>query len=364
MPGKLFSGHSSANTPAPSLQHMRLLAGAGITSGGLAAALTASAFYVMREMTQPSKPGVMDGYTFTPFETNAPYVVVQIPTRAGVALSGWWLYHPVGATASTAAQQAPLIGAQGLDAIRLAGHNRPLIICCEQYRGNKWDMLGIGTALWRAGFQVLLFDYRGHGEHIGTPVSLGYTELQDFLDVIPFAHDLAPQVRFGAVGFSMGAAVALMGAARSPRIAGVVADSAYARLSNPLSLAIERSLHIPASPVLPMLDAVLARRMGFHLRDVEPVAEVRSIAPRPLLIVHGEQDDTTPLADAQALYDAASSPKDLWTLPGVPHCGAYFADRATYTQRVARFFANALGTPPPAIGCGGCTLSETLHQTT
>ena len=44
------------------------------------------------------------------------------------------------------------------------------------------------------------------------------------------------------------------------------------------------------------------------------------------------------MTQAQLLFDAAQEPKELWLLPGVRHCGAYFADRPTYCTRVATFF--------------------------
>jgi uncharacterized protein len=42
--------------------------------------------------------------------------------------------------------------------------------------------------------------------------------------------------------------------------------------------------------------------------------------------------------DAPLLYQAAGDPKELWLLPDVDHCGAYFADRVAYTQKIVGFF--------------------------
>jgi fermentation-respiration switch protein FrsA (DUF1100 family) len=73
---------------------------------------------------------------------------------------------------------------------------------------------------------------------------------------------------------------------------------------------------------------------------------VGRISPRPLLLIHGEEDETVPVRHAQLLFDAAGDPKQLWRLPGVGHVGAYFADRPEYVRRVTAFFSDALGGAP------------------
>jgi len=41
-------------------------------------------------------------------------------------------------------------------------------------------ILGISAHLWRAGHNVLVFEYYGHGTQVGKPVTLGYREVNDF----------------------------------------------------------------------------------------------------------------------------------------------------------------------------------------
>jgi len=62
------------------------------------------------------------------------------------------------------------------------------------------------------------------------------------------------------------------------------------------------------------------------------------ISPRPILIIHGEQDTIVNPRDAVQLYEAAKEPKELWLAPDAEHCGAYFADRKAYVAKVIDFF--------------------------
>ena len=97
-------------------------------------------------------------------------------------------------------------------------------------------------ALARAGYAVLAFDMRGHGESDLAPFTLGDTERRDALgaldylrhNVLPYPNLERPQW-IGAWGVSVGAHAVLYAAADDPMIQAVVADSAYADMSATLA---------------------------------------------------------------------------------------------------------------------------------
>jgi fermentation-respiration switch protein FrsA (DUF1100 family) len=94
--------------------------------------------------------------------------------------------------------------------------------------------------------------------------------------------------------------------------------------------------------VIHLADAINRRRYGYGYGSVEPIRSIRSISPRPLLLVHGDRDLTIPAEHSRRLFEAAGEPKELWIIPEVGHCGGYFAGRPEYVSRVASFFADAL----------------------
>ncbi|HVM02506.1 MAG TPA: alpha/beta hydrolase, partial [Acidimicrobiales bacterium] len=53
-----------------------------------------------------------------------------------------------------------------------------------------------------------------------------------------------------------------------------------------------------------------------ELRDVRPMALVGKVPPRPVLIVHGADDDEVSVMDARALADAAEGQVELRVLSG------------------------------------------------
>jgi fermentation-respiration switch protein FrsA (DUF1100 family) len=143
------------------------------------------------------------------------------------------------------------------------------------------------------------------------------------------------------LGISMGAATAILAAADSPRLGAVVADSPYARLRNPVRAAIcQRGYPRAVSPVLAWSVCTVA---SLHLRGgLDPIQVVDRIAPRALLIIHGQADELIPVEDAHALYARAGEPKQLWVVPEVAHARVAEVEPAAYAERVKTFFEQSL----------------------
>lgn len=207
-------------------------------------------------------------------------------------------------------------------------------------------MLGISNFLWKAGHNVLAFEYYGHGAEVGIPVTLGYREMDDFLGAVDYAKQRAPGTRIGVVAYSMGAAIAIMCSARAPEVEAIVADSAFATHTSVVDFNVRRALHMPSAPFAWLADYLLGWRAGYHFRQVEPLRDIALIAPRPILIIHGGKDTVVDPHDAPLLYAAAQEPKELWIVPEADHCGAYFADRPRYVKKIIAFFEKNLKQQP------------------
>ncbi len=320
-PSRCVSGDAGSDRTTDASEHHRskLAFRAGVAAAAASSAALGGAFALMRAITGPGHASTYSDYIFTPFEMGINYETVTVAAPDGTALKAWWLPQ---------------------------GTCDRVVIGCPYYRGHKAGLMGIASVLWRAGFSVFLFDYRGHGEHVGTPVTLGYHEVDDLLAAVETVRCLAPKAAVGAIGYSMGAAVAIMGAARQPSIQAVVADSGFARQSDAIRSGVRQQLRVPIDPLLPLIDLLVHQKLGYHFRDVEPLRDVAALAGRPLLIIHGMQDAVVNVTQAELLYEAAQEPKALWLLPDVGHCGAYFADRQAYCTRVVNFFDQAL---PPKV---------------
>jgi fermentation-respiration switch protein FrsA (DUF1100 family) len=308
----------------------RMATVAGIAGGGALLAGMGIGYATAHVLTAPQRPGAYDDYTISPYETGADFEDIAFKPRSGdYQLHGWWLRRP---------------------------ESKQVIIGCHGYRGGKFELVGIGTALWRAGFNVLLFDFHGHRPGHSGPVTLGYATTEDILGAVDYARWRVPDGVLGIIGYSMGASAAIIATARCPDIRAVVADTPFSTHDAVLAHGVKRILHLPgkrasrlAHLTVWIADLFLQRLAGYRGRDVEPVREVAAIAPRPVLIIQGSEDHISPLEQGEAVYTAARPPKELWIAQGAEHCGAYFQNRAAYGDRVTRFFVRALGAPLAAI---------------
>lgn len=282
-------------------------------SVGILGVLFAVAVYIVELITRPKRlTTFVDLYTFTPFELDLPAEEVTFPPLYGdYQVSGWYIPHPQVTTT---------------------------IIVCPGYRSRRSDVLGLCAHLWKAGHNVLVFEYYGHGAVVGKPVTLGYREINDFLGAVAYAKQRAPETRLGVVGYSMGASVAIMACARTKDVKALVADSAFATHKSVVEYGFHRIFHLPFAPFDWITDFVLWWRAGYHFNQVEPLRDIHRIAPRPVLIIHSVKDSIVNPDDAKLLYAAAGDPKKLWLVAGAEHCGAYFADRVAYTNKVIGFF--------------------------
>lgn len=224
------------------------------------------------------------------------------------------------------------------------------IVLSPGYRRGLKDILEMCKPLWDAGHQVLAFEYHGHGGVVGIPITLGYREIDDFLGAIAYLKQRDPSTHIGAMGYSMGAAVTLMGAARTQDVEAVVADSAFASSWSAVELAVHRAFRLRCRLpgwLLTLLysttDLLLWWRAGYRFHQVEPYQDVAKIAPRPLLFIHGTNDAIVSLENAKRLYEAAHFPKQLWLIEGAKHTKGYLVDRPTYHRQVLTFFEYALG---------------------
>src|SRR5690242_2116186 len=300
------------NLKFPHFSLKRLLYG-GLGGGiGLMGAIFAVSVYIVESITRPQKRTFLDTYKFSPYELDLPAEEVLFsPLEGAHKVSGWYIPRP-GATTS--------------------------VIVSPGYRTLKADVLGIAAFLWRSGHNVLVFEYHGHGMDVGTPITLGYSEINDFLGAVAYAKERAPETRLGVLAYSMGAAVAIMGTARCKDVEALIEDSGFASHTGVIDFHFRRVFHLPSIFVSWMVDNLLWWRAGYHFNQVEPLRDVAKISPRPILIIHGGKDSIVDPRDGALLYAAAQEPKEIWFFPNADHCGAYFEDRRAYVKKVLDFF--------------------------
>jgi len=172
------------------------------------------------------------------------------------------------------------------------------------------------------GFAVFIFNFRGAGASGGNLDMPGWT--RDLRAVIDYLYAL-PQVDksyLALLGFSAGAAVSVYVAAGDKRVSAVVACACPAEFNLVAIADSPRSLidHFRGIGAIRDDDFPASAKgwfSGFEL--VRPINYIAQISPRPLLLVHGSQDETVEVSHARRLYARAGEPKQLAIVEGAGH---------------------------------------------
>ena len=182
----------------------------------------------------------------------------------------------------------------------------PAVLLLHGYTSNKEQMVeSAGRALLARGVASLGIDLPLHGERVGSGGRVAGMSADEFRNPLALAQRwraameecrvallyLAelPELdgeRLGLVGYSMGAYLGVMVAAREPSLRALV---------------LAAGGDLPANlPYAPLVRTV-----------VDPVRAVKGYAGRPLLMVHGRHDRTIRPDQAERLFAAAGEPKRL-----------------------------------------------------
>jgi pimeloyl-ACP methyl ester carboxylesterase len=238
----------------------------------------------------------------------------------------------------------------------------PTIIISHGYGENRSEFLTLCFELWKAGYNVLLYDLRGHGESPVNWSGLGMYEKEDLLSAINYVRTLKDPSgaligdgRIGLYGVEIGGYSSILAASQSPLVKAVALDSVYPDIPTYIKYRLKagagndnpwaRLIDYPATGQL----TSLALQVYLTRRDDSETAEdaLRSSFGRRFLFIVGP--DSGPLGNmTKALYQRANTQKELAEVNKTRLGRLYEKDSADYDARVVSFFQEALpATPGP-----------------
>ncbi|MEL7157425.1 MAG: alpha/beta fold hydrolase [Actinomycetota bacterium] len=199
------------------------------------------------------------------------------------------------------------------------------VIFCHGFpSGEVWaertgaDLPGLADRAAEAmGWTALSFRFRGCGSSTGDFSLQGWVD--DVAAAVDHLHRHQGSEQIWLCGFGTGGAVGIVAAAGDERVNGVaVAGSPadfddWAANPNRLLAHAKRVGAITSPSFPPDLD-----RWKEELRTIQAIRSVEALPPRPLLVLHGSEDELVPHFDARLLADAHGS-ADLRFIRGGGH---------------------------------------------
>lgn len=258
---------------------------------------------------QPPVPGAVD---------------VRLTAANGRALRGWFIAVPE------------------------ADGARPATLVMHGWGGSAADMAQLAQPLLAAGTHVLLLDARCHGR----------SDDDDFVSMPRFAEDVdsgltwlrrrddVDRSRLVLVGHSVGAGACLLVASRDRSVAAVVSIASMAHPGVFMGRILGERL---PGPLTTLALRYVERTIGHRFETFAPVRTIGRITA-PVLLVHGDQDTTVPVADAYELHAEAPGRTQLVIVEGAGH--ASIGASLEQIEPAVNGFLRAAGvTTTPDDGC-------------
>ncbi|OPY56321.1 MAG: Alpha/beta hydrolase family protein [Pelotomaculum sp. PtaU1.Bin035] len=223
------------------------------------------------------------------------------------------------------------VGYQNKNGLKLSGllfagpENGTVVIVCHGFTGSKEGggrAVAMAEEMGARGYATLLFDFSGCGESEGDFADVSLTgHIADIKCTVDFCLGLGFS-RVIAVGRSFGGTAAICQGGADGRVAGVCAWAAPGALRDVFSGFLKRAVEAGGDmvPLSEEEDAGFIKKSFISdLERHDVFGQAALIAPRPLLLIQGSNDQVVPVENAQAIYNAAGEPKKIRIIQEADH---------------------------------------------
>lgn len=242
----------------------------------------------------------------TPATYGYRYQEIRFASRDGTKLHGWFL------PAATK-------------------HPKGTIVFSHGNAGSLGHHLGFIEWWVDAGYNVMMYDYRGFGKSAGAPDRRGMVD--DVKAAFAFVKTIkgVDPARLVSFGHSLGGAKSVAALAESPvpGVCAIITDGGFASYKT------------------------MAKLMGGDFAkdlvsdDLAPASLVRKLSPVPLLVVHGTDDEVVPVSEGRALFAAAAQPKTFFEIKNGHHGDSLWRENGAYRRKTLAWLDRVM--PPRAI---------------
>jgi uncharacterized protein len=251
----------------------------------------------------------------TPADDGVAYQVVSFRAPDGFSLSGWYI----------------------------PSRNGAAVILLHGYGANRLEMLDRAVDLAKAGFGVLLYDLRGHGESGGQMRAMGWPDAGDVAAALDFLDRQSgvDRHRVGGMGFSIGGQILLRAAAEDSRLRALfVDDPSYTRIEDipPMPTWTE---DFEARGVTQLDLALISLKSGVAI-PAGTVQAIQGISPRPIFFVSTSNSILSKTLE-DYFFSVARDPKERLDFSDADHGGSYLLHRKEYGSRMVQFFEKWIG---------------------
>ena len=182
---------------------------------------------------------------------------------------------------------------------------------------------------------ILLLTQRTHTPSQGRFITFGVKESRDMQDWIDYHNANLGSFPILCSGLSMGAATVmyLAGLELPQNVRGFVADCGFTSPREIISHVFTQKVHLPAWPVMWAADLFARLFAGFSLKEADTTRTLQKNT-RPILLVHGLEDDFVPAEMTRRSFEACGGDKRLLLVEGAGHGVSFLVARQAYLDEI------------------------------
>ena len=218
------------------------------------------------------------------------------------------------------------------------------VVIAHGFGGSSKRMGAYAGLFHDLGYNVLLPDDRGSGQSQGNYIGYGWPDRLDYIKWIKqvIKHN-GRDSQIALFGTSMGGATTMMvsGEKTPVQLKAYIEDCGYTSVYDEIVYKAKQMYHLPEYPLVPTVSAINKLKNGYTFKQASALNQVKK-NHKPMLFIHGGNDDFVPTRMVYPLYRADRGPKQLLVVKGAAHAASFAHAPKLYTQTIRNFLARYL----------------------
>ncbi|MFR8104505.1 MAG: alpha/beta hydrolase [Clostridia bacterium] len=218
------------------------------------------------------------------------------------------------------------------------GKSDTWIIAIHGYNNQATTFGDFAMKFYRQGYSLLVPDLRGCGKNECSYIGMGWHDRKDILLWIEEIKKRRPNASIILYGVSMGAATVMMTSGEEVPVSvkAYITDCGYTSVWEEFSYKMKSLFHLPPFPFLYLTSAITKLKDGYSFQEASSLKQLEK-CDRPILLIHGSEDDFVPFIMQEKLYQAVKSEKEKLVIQGAKHAKSHEVEPERYWGEVFNF---------------------------
>lgn len=211
------------------------------------------------------------------------------------------------------------------------------VILIHGYKSDNSHMMDYGYHYYQNGYNVLLPNNRAHGDSEGKYIGMGWLDKDDIVSWIDWIVNQDKDAKILIHGVSMGGATTMMLSGYNlNHVVGYIEDCGYTSVWDIFASELNKRFSLPTFPVLDVSNFVAQIKAGYDFKEASSISQVQK-CKKPMLFIHGGQDDFVPVDMVYDIYEKANCTKDLYIVEQAGHAQSKDYNPEAYWNKVFEF---------------------------